>query len=437
MMASGGRLEPVRRLLHGLRSPIANDTSPARFLQKDERQAFLRNKLEHSEFGVNLVGYAIGELGIGEDVRMLAKALETAGVPFTILNRQPGPEIREMDFSVAEHLSTETPYPITIIAMTGFDTALLWLDRPDLFESTYVIGFWPWELPDWPKEWDAVYDLVDEVWASTRYTQNAYAMRAPVPVKHVPMAVDLPRPSLLTRKDFGLDPKAFLFLFVFDFMSYPARKNPEGPIAAFREAFPQGNEKVGLVLKVSNRLENDPRWLSLLEKIQNDPRIRLFAENLARPDLIALTKACDAYISLHRAEGFGRTLAEAMLLEKAVVATNFSGNVDYLNETTGYPVACHRGPIQSGDYPFSDHQSWAEPDPGDAARHLKAIVGDPVMARRLGKAGKKRIASVHGLKIVGKNLRRHLEDIHLNVGNTHSLPAASPPIQNVQRKRTA
>jgi glycosyltransferase involved in cell wall biosynthesis len=407
LLWSQGPLSPLWNLLNS-RTDNAGKAPPIHGEQpKPDRQQKLEN-LKGKSPGVNLVGYGMGELGIGEDVRMMARALEAVGVDFCILNRQPGPEIRQMDFSVVQHFSTEARYPITIICMTAFDTATLWLDRPDLFITTYVVGFWPWELPEWPQEWDEVYTLVDEVWASSQYTRAAFLPRSPVPVLQVPMAVTIDAIASKTRADFDLPEGRFLYLFVFDFMSYPARKNPWACIKAFREAFPKGDEPVNLVMKVSNVQPNDPRWQEIAAALEADPRILKREFNLEKSDVMALMSVCDAYVSLHRAEGFGRTMAEAMLLGKPVIATGYSGNADFLTKVTGFPVRYKKATIKPNDYPAGDGQTWAEPDSKHAAEQLMRVFENTPERQRRSRKGQAHIAAIHGAMAVGTTVRHRL-----------------------------
>jgi glycosyltransferase involved in cell wall biosynthesis len=140
------------------------------------------------------------------------------------------------------------------------------------------------------------------------------------------------------RKHYGLPEKKFLFLYIFDFNSSVARKNPMAAVQAFKEAFKPSDNTVGLVLKTMNTKPNNPEWQAFLNECQTDKRIQLITETLDRPEVLGLINACDAYVSLHRAEGFGRTLAEAMLLGKPVVATNYSGNVDFMQGELSFPI---------------------------------------------------------------------------------------------------
>ena len=127
-------------------------------------------------------------------------------------------------------------------------------------------------------------------------------------------------------------------MFIFDFNSHLARKNPQAVIAAFRKAFPAKDKEVNLVLKVMNAKDTDPNWKAFLKLCEQDDRIWLITDTMDRPDVLALVESCDAYVSLHRAEGFGRTLAEAMMYGKPVIATGYSGNADFMHPDLSFPV---------------------------------------------------------------------------------------------------
>ncbi|HEY0834715.1 MAG TPA: glycosyltransferase, partial [Azospirillum sp.] len=331
--------------------------------------------------GVNLVGYAFGELGIGEDVRMAARACDAAALPFGVVNFAPGDEVRQQDASLSAHVRPGFEHAINVLCMTGFETVRAFAQLgTTAFAGRYTIGYWPWELPEWPDEWRVAFDMVDEVWASSRYTQSAYETVSPVPVVHMPMAVTVDLKHRPPRSAFGLPENRFLFVFSFDGLSYLARKNPLAAVHAFRRAFPRGNEPVGLVIKAMN-VDGRPEWEFLCAEARRDPRIVLIARTMDRAGVLGLYAACDAFVSLHRAEGFGRGLAEAMLLEKPVIATAFSGNLEFCHPHTACLVGYRRVPLEPGDYPCGEGQSWADPDIDEAAAHMAALAGDPARAR--------------------------------------------------------
>lgn len=360
--------------------------------------------------GVNLIGYARGQLGIGEDVRMAALACESAGIPFSIYNIEPGADVAQNDNSADHHVSDQLPYPINIFCTTGMETARLAAsDGMRLFQDRYCIGYWPWELPRWPDEWQHAYKLVDEVWASTHFAQAAFEHNSPVPVRCMPMAVETGPVADVDRARFGLPEDAFLFVFAFDFLSSMHRKNPQACLEAFQQAFPPTDSGVGLVVKVMRPADDNPAWQQLLHQVRLDPRIQIVDEVLDRPEVMALFRACDCFVSLHRAEGFGRGLAEAMLLEVPVIATGWSGNADFCTTNTAALVDYRLVPLQPGEYPFGEGQEWADADIRKASEQMRRVRQDRAYRERLTENGKALCKSRHCAAAVGQHYRQTLD----------------------------
>jgi len=339
------------------------------------------NTQKNLQIGVNLIGFAFGELGIGEDVRMAAAACEKAGIPYTVINISPGLSVRQNDQVLADVVTTKVEqlqYPTNIFCLTGFDTIHAYLEKGrQLFANRYNIGWWPWELPVWPEQWNCAFDLIDEVWAATTYTQTMYRQATDKPVILMPLPVSIERAIPVERESLGLAENKFLFLYIFDFNSYIARKNPQAAVKAFFKAFPKKNQQVGLVLKTMNSNPDNSQWQAFQRLCQKDSRIVLIEKTLDREEVLGLINACDAYISLHRAEGFGRTPAEALLFGKPVIATDFSGNTDFINQNTGFPVKWRKRMVKVGEYPFITKQSkayWADANIVHAAEQMQAAL---------------------------------------------------------------
>jgi glycosyltransferase involved in cell wall biosynthesis len=269
-------------------------------------------------------------------------------------------------------------------------------------ERAYTIGYWAWELAKFPEEWRSSFAFVQEVWVASRFAYEAIAPATTKPVFLMPPAVAIPAPEAgLSRADFGLPDDKFIFYFSFDFRSYASRKNPRAAIAAFRRAFPRSNAPVCLVLKTigSNWKPEDRDALS--ETVRGDPRILVIDQELARPRAIALVALADCFVSLHRSEGFGRGPAEAMLLGKPVIVTDYSGTRDFATAETALLVGGELVPVGKNEYPGADGQVWAEPDIDEAAAAMRRIAGDRPLAERLGRAGRARIREFYDPHVIG------------------------------------
>ncbi|MDC7828712.1 MULTISPECIES: glycosyltransferase [Pseudomonas] len=384
------------RLLHGTRGDLQQafdlTTAPGRtgyrqWLSSNGRQetaldALLganrlawpaRSGSELQPFGVNLIGYAYGELGIGEDLRMAARALEAAGIPFVILNVSPG--VDEGDRSVAAWVATAPRYRYNLFCLTALEHARVYLEQGSgLLAGRYTIGYWPWELQRWPAAWAHSFALVDEVWASSRYTETALSAIAAVPVCLMPMAVQVapPEPRDLLRRRFDLVPGRYYFVFSFDGGSSFRRKNPVAVISAFQAAFAREDQTVGLVVKCMRADKEPAAWMQLQALAAADERIVLIDQVLAKGDVLALYAACDCFVSLHRAEGFGRGIAEALLLGLDVVASAAGGNQDFCTGVAGVElIPCAVVATGAADYLEGADNFWGEPSQPDAVQALR------------------------------------------------------------------
>jgi len=371
---------PALRELAWLRERIKRRPSQLQLANKTGQIPINQKPVQPSPFpfGVNLFGYAQGELGIGEDVRLVALSLQSQKIPFCIVNVKPGENVSQKDNSANQWLTDKPRYAINIFCTTGIEQVhYACAQGLTVFKNRYNIGFWPWELPDWPASCSHAFSMVDEIWGISRYTANAYR-RAKCPIYTMSLPVTIDKIAPIGRKDFGLPKDAYLFVFSFDFNSTLARKNPKAVIHAFQRAFPiPKGDKVGLVVKVSHINKSNKEWKRLKSLINTDPRIHLIDTTLRRPEVLALYQCCDCYVSLHRAEGFGRGLAEALMLDLQLIATNFSGNLDFCTEERVGLVRCQHQNVRNREYFHADGQRWADPDIDHAAELMRSIRTDP------------------------------------------------------------
>jgi glycosyltransferase involved in cell wall biosynthesis len=348
-------------------------------------------------FGVNLIGYAFGQLGIGEDLRMTARALQAAGVPMAIVNFRPGQDISQNDLSLANHVLPEGelgPYAINLFCMTALETGRFYAEQGhSQFEHRHNIGYWPWELSRWPEPWKLAHPLVHEVWVSTEHIRDALQpamdQSENKPVHVMPLVVE-PEPGIqglreintqrATRRKQGLPLQAKLFCFSFDLNSSMHRKNPQACVQGFLRAFPRdgfSRRQVGLVIKTHAPRKKHRAWEQLKALAAQDDRIHIVEGTLPRTDLLALYAACDCFVSLHRAEGFGRGLAEALQLGLHLIATDYSGNTDFCRrpefaqQVSLVPYRLVK--VRPGQYPYAEGQVWASPSVQAAAKAMRRL----------------------------------------------------------------
>jgi glycosyltransferase involved in cell wall biosynthesis len=362
--------------------------------------------------GVNVVGYLSGELGVGESARLMTRALSAAGVPHVtipVVNRlQSRTSATYTSSSSAQAKST------TLLCVNADQTPEIVSALGDLAAKTYRIGMWYWEVEEFPASQHAGFASVDEVWVATDFVRDAIAPHAPVPVLTVPP----PLPQRSDREspgtaDLGLPTGRPVFLFAFDYLSTAERKNPWGVVAAFRQAFAPDEGPI-LVIKSINgeRREADAERLRLL--VADEPDVFLVERYLSADERDALVASCTCYVSLHRAEGLGLTIAEAMSWGKPVIATAYSGNMQFMSEENSFLVPWTPVPIPAGSDPYPAGSTWADPDIAVAARWMRTVVDAPDEARAKGAAAARDIRTHHSPAVAGRAIAARLAQIDLD-----------------------
>ena len=283
--------------------------------------------------------------------------------------------------------------------------------------ESYTILRSYWELASVPREWAQPLSACDEIWAPSQFVAEALRAVVDRPVFIIPPAVDVTIKKSRQRSDFGLDPEAFLFVYAFDLGSYPARKNPLAIVRAFRFAFPDPHQRVGLVLKFSGSpgiFETYRAALQLLAR--SDRRIAVLDAEMERDEILSLVAACDAYVSLHRSEGLGLGMIEAMMLGKPVIATDYSGSRDFLNNKTGFPVRYRTINVERHEYPHAEGQLWAEPDLQHAAEYMRQVQEQASDTMEIARAGQGAAIERYGLHAVGDAVRQRVVQILSDLG---------------------
>lgn len=358
--------------------------------------------------GVNLVGYLSGELGVGASARLMDQALQAAGVPTSTEDVARTIESRR---GASYRRSDETLRRTTLLCVNAGETGALVKQRP-LVKSTRVIGMWYWELAEFPVGQRSGFAHVDEVWVATDFMRRAIAPHAgDVPVHTVtpplPQAEGDPGP-LPDR--FGIATDRPWFLFTFDFLSFADRKNPLGLVEAFTRAFgdrPE-HERPTLVIKTINadRHPGDAERLRLL--VAGRPDVMFLDTYLDDHERHVLVAHCTAYVSLHRAEGLGLTVAEAMAWGRPVITTGYGGVTQFCDEQNSLLVDWTPTRIEESVGPYLRGSVWAEPDLDHAASLMRLVVDDPERATEVGERAARDIRERHDAAVAGARMRELL-----------------------------
>lgn len=346
------------------------------------------------EPGINVVGYLSSSRGVGEAARQMLAALEAGGVPTARIDTPAVPE--EISPALEKLKGTDYPYDTNLICVNADMLPAVAAGLGSrFFDFRHSIGLWFWEVTSFPEQWQPSFDHLDEVWVASEHIAEALRPLSPVPVRTVRVPVTPAEPKQLSRAEMGL-PEGFCFLFVFDYRSVFKRKNPLGIVEAFRQAFEPGAGP-SLVLKSVCGDEFPEQREALAAAVADRPEIHLVEEKLPVEVKDAMIAGCDCYVSLHRSEGLGLTMAEAMYFGRPVIATAYSGNLDFMTGDNSCLVPYALTEIGDDAPPYPPHGEWAEPDLEYAARMMRKIYEDRDFAARLGHRGAADIRRTHSL----------------------------------------
>lgn len=390
--------------------------------------------------GVNVYGYAFAESGTGQMVRSVVAALAAEGIPYAVvpftrtLSRQQQP---------FHDLGTAAPSFDTNLICVNADQVALFFEgmRGQLLPGARNIGLWAWEVDPLPaamarNEWH-----LDEVWGISGFTARALARSLTKPVRAFPLPVVVPLVQQRSRAELGM-PEGFLFLFCFDYDSVFRRKNPLAVVAAFRQAFGDRGDTV-LYIKTTNADRHRAEDEELRASAAGRPEIVIHDSYVARDEYFSMLESADCYVSLHRAEGFGLTIAEAMALGKPVISTAYSATVEFANESNSFPVPGRLTEVGESALPYPPHARWAEPDIVVAARQMALVVADPGAAKAVGARARADIEALHGPAVRGELLRglleegRRMNETISRVGTGIPAAATIEPHENLSPERSS
>lgn len=369
---------------------------------------------------VQVIGPVTKASGLGQAMRASIAALETTGmevqvVNFDLDNPAPDEDVPHTPMDQAR------PARFTLLHVNAESIPLFTAYAPDITDGSYTAASMFWELTRAPACHALALQMIDEVWSASEHGKAIYRDVFPGPIRVMGLANTVAPPddplgaraAFVARTGFAAD--GLLCMASFDSFSFVQRKNPLGLIHAFREAFPEGGAQ--LLLKTQNRSRvSDPAqqriWSQIDALTKGDPRFRILDDTLPRDDLLALTAGADAYLSLHRAEGWGFGMIEAMALGVPVLATGYSGNLAYCDTTTAWLVPASEVAPEAQDYMFTPKGGlWGEPDPHMAVKLLQQMAANPAARTRKAKAAQTHVLRAFSPEAIGKRYATRIETV--------------------------
>ncbi|MBN1122611.1 MAG: glycosyltransferase family 4 protein [Anaerolineae bacterium] len=375
-------------------------------IDRQERKAIIHE----AEMGVNVIGFLRDESGIGRVSRDIIQALSGQSIPVAQIDLVGVPG-RMQDYPELA-LPAGNPHAINLIYLGGLNQYFVRLLGEEKLLNRYNIAFLWWELNRFPPLLMDNLRIYNEVWVGSNFVKESLEPVLSVPVLRMPIIIPRPAPVSLSRSDLGLPEDKRIFLFVFDPYSTVERKNPQGFIEAYRRAFAPDFDESLLVLKTKG-LDQFPAAASEIRSAVKSVGGKLINCSTSRAEIDALFAACDAYVSLHRSEGYGATLSEAMLHRKPVIATAYSGNMDFMTPENSYPVPYRLVELAEDVGPFTRGEHWADPDLDEAARLMKRVIEHPEEAREKALRGCADIEQRYSREAFSKAIIERLNEVHI------------------------
>jgi len=363
--------------------------------------------------GINLIGNIKADNGLGQSTRLIADILTNSGVQFSVCNYYQLPGGSMTDSTYEYKISEDLPFNINLIHVnpSEFTVAYMQLGKK-IWDGRYNIAFWLWELEEFPDEWVGCIDLVDEIWTPAEFVSESIRKKTDKPVRTIPYPVKAPTDERYDRKHFNLPKDKFLFFMMYNSGSIMERKNPIGTLEAFKKAFDKDNSNVGLVIKI-NEMEDSSEIARIKDFFDGYTSIYFITNNMSKVEVNSLVKAVDVLVSLHRAEGFGLGMAEAMLVGTPTIATNWSANTEFMNHDVACMVDYELIEIKEDYGLFKKGYRWADADINQAAEYMKKLYQDTDFAVNMADEAKTFIEAKLSMESSVKLVKDRVEQIYL------------------------
>lgn len=402
--------------------PVLTKIFPKELLSKAKQKYMRRNTsklakvmiepIDKNAFpmGVNLIGNIKADTGLGQSNRLLANALEYSKYPLAIVQHSISNQISMQDMTFDNKLEKRNKFLVNIFHINAHEFTLAYMQMgKQTWDKHYNIAYWLWELEDFPDEWVDCINLLDEIWTPAEFVSESIRRKTSKPVLTVPYAISAPVDEKYNREYFKLPKDKFLFLMMFDSGSMIERKNPTAVFEAFKKAFQKGDEHVGLVIKINGAKEDDVKYIkSIMEGYSN---IYIINQTFPKIAVNSLIRNVDVVVSLHRAEGFGLVLAEAMLNGTPCIATNWSANTEFMNKQVACMVDYKLVELNKTIGPYKKGIKWAEPNITQAAEYMVKLYEDREYYTLLCKKAKEFVKDKLSMENVDEIIEKRLAEI--------------------------
>lgn len=361
--------------------------------------------------GINLVGDIKAETGLGQSMRILAGIMENANIPFDIKQTDLHGNLEHNDNTWEHKITDRVKYDINLINWIPETWAADYIAADSsLLNCRYNIAYWLWELEEFPDRWLPCIKTVDEIWTPSEFISNSIRKKTDKPVITVPYVIQAAKIDCYDRKHFSLPEDKFLFLTMYDFMSISERKNPAAVIDAYIKAFPLENKDVGLVIKVNHA--EGKKLDKLRSRLKDYKNVYFVTNNLTRLEVDSLLHTSDVLVSLHRSEGFGLPLAEAMSLGKPVISTNWSASTEFMDESSACLVDYRLINLKKAIGPYEKGNRWADADTEHASYYMKMLWESKEYREAIGKNARKHITENLTYERAAGIIKNRLKEIY-------------------------
>jgi len=366
--------------------------------------------------GVNFFGPYEAQDSIGRVASLSIDCLDASILPFDVyLLSRPAPSQVVEYATIDDRLLASLKHKVNLFHFNARRVPLYFSRLgEDSLNGFYNIGYWVHEMPSIPAQWARQLEFFDEIWAPSSLCQSAIARSSNIPVVKIPYPIETRNlTSRMQARRAGKNFDTFNFLTVFDVYSDAERKNPLLSVRAFLEKY-ANNKSVRLIVKVKNLKYDSLLSGKLSEIVGLHHNIELIDRYVESEEMDALYETADVYVSLHRAEGFGLTISDAMSRGIPVIVTGYSGNMEFCDASDTCLVAYDLRPVGHNRPRYRRDDIWADPSLDDAVRAFSDMVSNYGCWLKKADHARIRLERDFSVDAIGDMMRERIELINNN-----------------------